>query len=81
MKLELYIRGSFMVEVELKTPVDKYMDFKGNYELRESYVKLMIAALKNKYQRAIGNYEWEIFLVAESKASEIEELEPEINLN
>lgn len=83
MKLELYIRGRFMIAVELKMPAkDPYIDFKSNYEVREQYVKFMIAALKNKYQRAIENSEWEIYLVAESKVGELLSFEeyPEKNV-
>ena len=77
MKLELYIRGYFMVEVELTPPTkDPYMDFESNYKVREKYVRFMIEALKNKYQRAIENNKWEIFLVIEEPV-----LEPQIILN
>ena len=77
MKLELYIRSSFLVEVELNPPVkDKYLSFQANYEIREQYVNMMIEAIKIKYQRAIENSKWEIFLVIEEPV-----LEPQIILN
>ena len=77
MKLELYIRGSFMVTVDLTPPnKDYFMDFESNYHVRESYIKWMTESLKNKYQRAMENSEWEIVLIAESKMNE--PIEPEI---
>jgi hypothetical protein len=41
-------------------------------------VKLMAKCLKNKYQRAIENSEWEITLVADSKINE-SICKPELN--
>lgn len=73
MRLELYIRGHFMVAVELTYPArDSYLPFDYNCKVREEYVKWMIESLKNKYQKAIENSEWEIIMVAESIVSEIE---------
>jgi hypothetical protein len=68
MRLELYIRGHFMISAELIMP--QGFSFESHCELRETYVNLMIKSLKNRYQKAIENSEWEIILVAESKINE-----------
>jgi hypothetical protein len=52
-------------------PNEPYSDFEGNCEVREQYVKWMIESLKNKYQRALENKDWEIILIFESKANNI----------
>ena len=53
-----------MIAVELNLPArDPYLDFQGNYEVREQYINWMVKSLKSKYQRAIENYPWQIFLV------------------
>jgi hypothetical protein len=57
-----------MISEELILPHG--FDFESNCELRENYVNLKIKSLKNKYQKAIENSEWEIILVAESKINE-----------
>jgi hypothetical protein len=57
-----------MISEELMMP--QGFDFESHCELRETYVNLMIKSLKNKYQKAIENSEWEIIMVAESKINE-----------
>lgn len=42
-------------------------DFEVYVQGREDYVKLMIRGLLNKYSRAIGENEWEIRRIFESK--------------
>ena len=58
--------------MDLKNPEDFEIYCKG----REYYVKIMTRGFLKKYQRAIENSKWEIFLVIEEPV-----LEPQIILN
>jgi len=75
LRLELYIRNRFYISERITLPEkESWMEFEDNYKAREEYVKWMIEGLKNKYQRAIENQEYEIFLIIP-----IEIFEPEFN--
>lgn len=74
MRLELYIRNRFYISTEIILPEkEDWMNLKNKEDFevycqgREDYVKLMIRGLLNKYSRAIGENEWEIRRIFESK--------------
>jgi hypothetical protein len=74
MTLELYIRNRFYISTEITLPEkEDWMNLKNaeDFEIycsgREEYVSLMIKGLLNKHSRAIGEYEWEIRRIFESK--------------
>jgi hypothetical protein len=74
LRLELYIRTRFYISEEITLPEkEDWMNLKNKEDFevycqgREDYVKLMIRGLLNKHSRAIGEYEWEIRRIFESK--------------
>ena len=75
MRLELYIRGHLIDEVEfLPPPYEKFLDFEDNVKIRELCVVRMKESLRKNNERILENKEWEIFLVIP-----IEIFEPELN--
>jgi hypothetical protein len=74
LRLELYIRTRFYISEEITLPEkEDWMNLKNKEDFevycqgREDYVKLMIRGLLNKYSRAIGESEWEMRRIFESK--------------
>lgn len=64
MRLELFIRGYLLDEVEfLPPPYDRFLDFEDNVKIRELCVNKMKQALKKNNKTALENQEWEIRLV------------------
>ena len=81
MKLQLFIKGSLFVEIEIFPPeVNHLIDEKAIHEIRERYMKLAVEGIKNRYAKAIENKEYEIQLVIESAASFWINMEEELEL-
>ena len=77
MRLELYIRGHKLDDIEFfPPPYDRLLDFESNVEIRELCVKRMIKLIKKNNERAIENKEWEVYLFIPITE---DILEPELN--
>lgn len=64
MRLELYIRGHLLDEVEfLPPPYERYLSFEKNVKIRELHVNEMKESLKKNNKRILEENEFEIFLV------------------
>lgn len=71
MKIQLYIRNNFFIEEEIETPVKAaWLNERQNDENLSQYIKFKVKEMKLKYQKAIGEFYYQIFIMHQSEIRE-----------